>query len=555
MRIVKWLGLGLLAFLLLAIALNWTKIQRLLTVNSLFDADKIVENFSSMDAAFLHHDLTIGDAAPWEEDIQELPETVKLAGKETSLSDTLEELDTTALVVIRDGKLIHESYYKGTERDDLRISWSVAKSFMSGLYGQAIEDGLMDISKPIEFYLPQLKGTAYEGATVDDILNMTSGVRFDEDYLDPKSDIQDMGRVLALGGSMDGYTETLLDRQYEPGTVWQYVSIDTHVAAMALRKVTGKSLHQLWEETYGEHLGMGKSPFYMTDGEDVAFALGGLNLRTRDYAKFGQLFLQGGEWEGKQLIPADWAAASTQNHAPNVHPVRGTGYGYQWWVPMPQEGPSKGDFFAVGIYGQYIYLNPAAGIVIAKNAADREFTVQQSNGQQSMNMNIDMFRSLAEQLKVTQKTELEKLEGDGPFKSPLQFFLNRPRGNSALIKAESANGAQGNFGEVFGIARAIDGSQFTEAEIAKYREAFKNRLQNICHEPSCRELTSVEELNEVWGKMLEEIKVQRGHPESSADCMKRLAASDLVLKGKSLPEAMSDILEKCNVENVNVGAE
>ena len=400
MRIVKWVGLGLLALLVLLVVLNWSTIQRLRTVNSLFDADKIVGNFSSMDAAFLHHDLKIGEPQPWEEDLQDLPETVKLAGKETPLSDALTELDTTALVIIRDGKLIHESYYKGTGRDDLRVSWSMAKSYMSGLYGQAIEDGLMDISKPIEFYLPQLKDTAYAGASVDDILNMTSGVRFNEDYLDPKSDINDMGRVLGLGGSMDDYTTELKDRQYEPGTVWQYVSIDTHVAAMALRKVTGKSLHQLWEETYGAHLGMGKAPFYLTDGEDVAFALGGLNLRTRDYAKFGQLFLQGGQWEGEQLIPADWVSASTQNQAPNVHPIRGTGYGYQWWVPMPQEGPSKGDFFAVGIYGQYIYVNPTAGIVIAKNAADREFTVQQSNGQHSMNMNIDMFRSLAEQMRL-----------------------------------------------------------------------------------------------------------------------------------------------------------
>ena len=398
MKILKWGGLGLLGALVLLILLNWAKIQRLLTVNSLFDPDKIVANFSSMDSAFLHHDLTLGEAKPWPEDIQDLPETVMLAGVEANLAAALEELDTTALVIIRDGTLIHESYYKDTQRDDLRISWSVAKSFMSGLYGQAIEDGLMDISQPIETYLPQLKGTAYEGATVANILNMASGVKFNEDYLDPKSDINDMGRVLGLGGSMDNYTETLKERQSEPGSAWQYVSIDTHVAAMALRKVTGKSLHQLWEETYGANLGMGKNPFYLTDGHDVAFALGGLNLRTRDYAKFGQLFLQGGEWEGEQLVPADWVKASTVNHAPNLHPVRGSGYGYQWWVPMPQAGPSKGDYFAVGIYGQYIYVNPAMNIVIAKNAADREFTVPQSNGQHSMNMNIDIFRSLAEQM-------------------------------------------------------------------------------------------------------------------------------------------------------------
>ena len=410
MRFLKWFGLGLLGLILLVLALKWTTIKRLMTVNSLFNADRIVENFSNMDAAFLHHDLALGEAKPWPEDIQDLPETVMIAGVETKLADALEELDTTSLVIIRDGKLIHESYYKGTKRDDLRISWSVAKSFMSGLYGQAIDDGLMDISNPIEFYLPQLKGTAYEGATVANILNMASGVRFNEDYMDPKSDINDMGRVLGLGGSMDQYTETLIDRQYEPGTVWQYVSIDTHVAAMALRKVTGKTLHQLWEETYGANLGMGKSPYYLTDGEDVAFSLGGLNLRTRDYAKFGQLFLQNGEWEGEQIIPAKWVADSTRNHAPNLHPIRGSGYGYQWWLPSGSEGRLPGsshedDYNAGGIYGQFIYVNPQAGIVIAKNAADREFTQPQSNGQHSVNMNVDIFRSLAEQLAVGSDAE------------------------------------------------------------------------------------------------------------------------------------------------------
>ncbi len=400
MRILKWFGIGLPALGLLLIALNWTTIKRLMTINTLFDADKIVANFSNMDDAFLHHDLSIGDPQPWDEDIQPLPETVTVAGQEVALTDVLEELDTTALVIIRDGTLIHESYYKDTGPDDLRISWSVAKSFMSALYGQAVEDGLMDISQPIETYLPRLKSTAYEGATVANILNMASGVKFDENYMDPNSDINDMGKVLGLGGSMDEYTTELTERQYEPGTVWQYVSIDTHVAAMALREVTGKSLHQMWEETYGAKLGMGKAPFYLTDGEDVAFALGGLNLRTRDYAKFGQLFLQGGGWKGEQIVPEAWVKDSTINHAPNIHPVRGSGYGYQWWVPMPQEGPSKGDFFAIGIYGQYIYVNPAMNIVIAKNAADREFTVAQSNGQHSMNMNIDAFRSLAEQLRL-----------------------------------------------------------------------------------------------------------------------------------------------------------
>ena len=215
---------------------------------------------------------------------------------------------------------------------------------------------------------------------------------------------------------------------------------------MALRKVTGKTLHQMWEDTYGANLGMGKAPFYLTDGEDVAFALGGLNLRTRDYAKFGQLFLQGGEWGGKQLVSEAWVKDSTINHAPNLHPVRGSGYGYQWWVPMPQEGPSKGDYFAIGIYGQYIYVNPAMNIVIAKNAADREFTVPQSNGQHSMSMNIDIFRSLAQNYQKEHYNSLS-LEEQFEFRSKA-FFRDKMAGildgvsNSSgrdLRKEESSN--------------------------------------------------------------------------------------------------------------------
>ncbi|RKQ71510.1 hypothetical protein DES40_0833 [Litorimonas taeanensis] len=378
------------------IALNITKIKRLMTVNSLFDQDKIVQNFSHMDAAFLHHDLMVGPSKTWPESIKSLPQTVEIAGEERKLLDVLDELETTSLVIIKDGKLIHESYYKGTTRDDLRISWSVAKSFMSGLYGNAIANGQIEsLNDPVEKYVPSLIGSAYEGVSLANVLNMSSGVRFNEDYMDPKSDINDMGRVLGLGGSMDKYAASLSERDYEAGTGWQYVSIDTHVAAMALRAATGKSLHKLFEETYGEKLGFGKAPYYLTDGKDVAFALGGLNLRTRDYAKFGQLFLQNGEWEGEQIIPAEWVGESTTNHSPIFHPDRGTGYGYQWWVPMPQKGPNAGDYFAVGIYGQYIYVNPQANLVIAKNAAHRTFEKNGKSGQTSINDNIDMFRSLA----------------------------------------------------------------------------------------------------------------------------------------------------------------
>ena len=396
-RIIGAIALGGLLFGGAFIALNWTNIKRLQTVNTLFDEDKIVENFSNMDAAFLHQKLA-ASSVPFifPKDPQPLPETVTINGQSRDLAKLLEELDTTGLVILKDGKIVHESYSKGTAQNDLRISWSVAKSFMSGLYGQALASGaIKGLDDKVEDYAPSLKGSAYEGATIRNVLNMASGITYNEDYLDPKSDINDMGRILGLGGSMDEYTAGLKDKDVPAGERWQYVSIDTHVAAMVLRAATGKTLHELFNETYSAHLGFEQAPYYLTDGKNVAFALGGLNLTTRDYAKFGQMFLQGGQFNGKQVIPADWVKASTMHSAPTIN-YRGTGYGYQWWIPMPQEGPNKGDYTAAGIYGQYVYVNPARGIVIAKNAADREFAFPQDGYTHSMNVNMDMFRSIAD---------------------------------------------------------------------------------------------------------------------------------------------------------------
>ena len=396
-RVIGAIGLGGVVFLGAFIAFNWENIQRLNTVNTLFDADKIVHNFSHMDEAFLHQDLA---ASPtpfiFPEDSQPLPETVTVNGQERDLEKLLVDLDTTGLVILKDGKIIHESYSKGTGQNDLRISWSVAKSFMSGLYGQAVKSGaIKSLDDKVEDYAPSLKGSAYEGATIRNVLNMASGITFDEDYMDPKSDINDMGRILGLGGSMDDYAAGLKNQDVPAGSRWQYVSIDTHIAAMVLRSATGKTLHELFNETYSAHLGFERAPIYMTDGKNVAFALGGLNLTTRDYAKFGQMFLQGGEFGGKQVVPSEWVKASTVHSAPTMSD-RDVGYGYQWWIPMPQKGPNKGDYTAAGIYGQYIYVNPTRGIVIAKNAADREFAYPQDGYGHSMNVNMDMFRSLAD---------------------------------------------------------------------------------------------------------------------------------------------------------------
>lgn len=397
MSLIKkiYLALGLIVSVaLILLVLNWNKIQRLQKTLTLFDADVIVHNFSHMDDAFLHQPL-LASAEPykWPESHESLPRNIQIMGEMRNLEGFLKETSTTSFLVIRDGQIIFEDYYLGTERDDLRISWSVAKSFMSALMGVAVESGqIKSLDDTVESYVPSLRGGAYEGATIRNVLNMASGADFNEDYLDPKSDINKMGRVIALGGSMDEYSANLEGRVFDSGTARLYVSIDTHVAAMVLRAATGKSLHDLFNENFGAKLGFGKAPHYLTDGQGVAFALGGLNMRSRDYALFGQLMLQGGQMNGQQILPKFWVDESTAVSAPS-NDIGGTAmeYGYQWWVQKPV-GP---DYHAGGIYGQFIYINPETNIVIVKTSAHREFQEPAKSGASYKQETVNMMRNLS----------------------------------------------------------------------------------------------------------------------------------------------------------------
>ncbi len=362
----KWLGRLLLALVLAAVVVGvWKRdeITRLLAVNSLFLEDKIVFNFSHMDQAFLSTPVPRGNGP-----------TAELAyGPEFTLPTLVDEWiaarDVTALVILKDGEIVYENYFKGTEAEDRRISWSVAKSYLSALLGILLDEGrIASLDDQVTQYAPSLIGTAYEGATIRNVLNMASGVTFDEDYLDKNSDINRMGRVIALGGELDEFTASLKETFAEPGTQWQYVSIDTHVISMVIRGATGRSIPDLLSEKVVAPMGLEHEPYYLTDGSGVAFVLGGLNLTTRDYARMGQMFLQNGRYNGKQIVPADWVAASTAASAPTAPGA--IGYGYQWWIP---QGADAGEFMARGVYGQYIYIDRAAGVVIATNSADRKF--------------------------------------------------------------------------------------------------------------------------------------------------------------------------------------
>lgn len=384
--ILKWgLRLVLMALLAAVVVGLWKReeITRLWAVNTLFDEGKIVGNFSNMERAFLTVPVSRGDGP-----VSDLPQGEPMTLPE-GVTDWIAARDLTSLLVLDEGKIVHESYHKGTGAEDRRISWSMAKSYLSALFGILLDEGaIASIDAPVTEYAPQLAGSAYDGATIRNVLQMTSGVEFDEDYLDYDSDINRMGRVLALGGTMDGFAAGLTARAAQPGERWKYVSIDTHVIGMVVRGATGRSIPDLMAEKVIAPLGLEAAPYYVSDGEGVAFVLGGLNMRTRDYARFGLMFEQMGAYRGRQVVPADWVAASTRASAP-TEPGK-MGYGYQWWMPV--DAP-EGVFMARGIYGQYIYIDQTRNVVIVVTAADRQFRDPGAHAE-----NVGMMRRIAEAL-------------------------------------------------------------------------------------------------------------------------------------------------------------
>jgi len=359
------------------------EVVRLSAVLSLFSEEKIVTNFSNMDDAFLSTALVQSDLSA--EPLPQGPAATLPAGFNTWISDR----NVTGLVILKDGQVVFEDYYQGTSDSDLRINWSISKSYLSALFGVVLADGDIDsIDDPVTKYAPTLQATAYRDATIKDVLQMSSGVSFDEDYLAFFSDINKMGRVLALGGSMDSFALQQNTSFAGPGETWKYVSIDTHVVGMIIRGATGRSIPSLMTEKIITPMGLEANPYFLTDGYGVAFVLGGLNTTTRDNARFGQMIANGGAWKGQQIVPADWIDASTTASAKTAPGA--IGYGYQWWIPA---GSEDGQFMARGIYGQYIYIDRIKNIVISMHSADRAFRAPGVHAQ-----NEDMFRQIAEGL-------------------------------------------------------------------------------------------------------------------------------------------------------------
>ncbi|MDD4729552.1 MAG: serine hydrolase [Dysgonamonadaceae bacterium] len=316
-----------------------------------------------------------------------------------STYNTMQYIDssyTQGLLVIQNDTIQYESYWRGQKEDIQHISWSMAKSYISALFGIAMEEGFIkSIDQTVDEYLPELKGSGYEGVKIKDVLQMSSGIKFDETYSDPQSDIQQYWSGFVSGESQDEFSSTLINER-TPGTYNKYVSMDTHVLGMILVRATGKSLTEYLQEKIWKPIGAEFDAYWIVDGKGMEMALGGLNACLRDFAKIGRLYLNKGNWEGKQIVPEAWFESSISSIEEHLQPASenssdsGIGYGYQWWILDGDEG----EFLAMGVFNQYIYVNPTTNTVIVKNSANKNY-YDNDNPYASTKTHIELFRKLA----------------------------------------------------------------------------------------------------------------------------------------------------------------
>lgn len=383
----------LLVLLVVAAIYRWPSIRRLHAAITLFDPAHIVENFRSMDRLF--HARKIEPAAEpfvFRRGSLTLPESYVFEGERRALEDFLEETGTVGLLVLRDDTILHEEYRRGYDEHTRHISWSMGKSVVSALVGIAVAEGRIDsIQDPITKYVPELKGSGLDGVSIKNILQMSTGLKFNEDYGDFYSDINRLGRVIAFGSSLDEFTPTF-ERNREPGTYHHYVSVNTQALGMLLVRVTGKNLSQYLEEKIWQRIGTEAACYWLTDDYGMEFAIGGLNAVLRDYARFGRLYLNDGAWQGETIVPQEWVRASITPDAPHLLPgdnpasAHSLGYGYHWWIPPEPDG----EFLALGIYNQNIYVYPKKKLVIVKLSANANY-----NEGHRTRESIAVFRAIA----------------------------------------------------------------------------------------------------------------------------------------------------------------
>ena len=329
------------------------------------DANVLFWNTAQRDAAFRAMDripiLAKSHIIESGDDVYPMPKGAPIT-LGTDVDAYMKAQRTAGLVIVQDGKIRMEKYGLGFTGDGKWTSFSVAKSFTSTLVGAAIKDGyIKSIDDKVSTYIPDLKGSAYDDVTIRQLLTMTSGVKWNEDYADPKSDVALFNQHKAKDG-MDvtvSYMRTL-PREAPAGTKWVYKTGETNLIGVLVSSATKKNLSEYLSEKVWVPFGMEQDASWLlgSTGHEISGCC--IQASTRDYARFGLFILGGAKVNGVSIVPDDWIAPATSKQADIGAP--GKGYGYQWWTY------DDGSYAAQGIFGQGIFIDPKRRLIIASNS-------------------------------------------------------------------------------------------------------------------------------------------------------------------------------------------
>jgi CubicO group peptidase (beta-lactamase class C family) len=329
------------------------------------DANVLFWSVEQRDAAFRTMDripiLAKANVIAKGDKVYPLPQGTPLT-IDTDVDAYMKAQRTAGLVIIHDGKVRMEKYGLDFDAQGKWTSFSVAKSFTSTLVGAAIKDGyIKSIDDKVSAYIPDLKGSAYDDVTIAQLLTMTSGVKWNEDYEDPKSDVALFNAHKAENG-MDVTVSYMrnLPREAPAGTKWVYKTGETNLIGVLVSSATKKTLSAYLSEKLWAPFGMEQDASWLlgATGHEISGCC--IQASTRDYARFGVFMLGGAKVNGTSILPDNWIAPATSKQADIAMP--GKGYGYQWWTY------DDGSYAAQGIFGQGIFIDPKRKLVIASNS-------------------------------------------------------------------------------------------------------------------------------------------------------------------------------------------
>ena len=284
------------------------------------------------------------------------PENLWIDGMTYPFESFLEDTKTVAFLIIQNDTMQYEKYWRGYDEASIVPSFSIAKSVLSILIGCAIDDGLIQsVEESVVTYVPELKANGFEEVTIEHLLQMTSGLDFNEAYFNPFGEAATFYYGTDLGKSIGK-----LKLKHGPGERFEYISGNSQILGLLLeRALDGKTISEYLEERIWKPLGMEYNASWSLDREnglEKTFCC--LNARARDFAKIGRLYLNKGNWNGTQIVSEEWVTRSLEKDVSNGSVPY---YQYHWWFPSP-----TGDFIAKGFLGQYIYVNPDKNLVIVR---------------------------------------------------------------------------------------------------------------------------------------------------------------------------------------------